>query len=94
MADVPTFEAKNVVVTTKFACAAASPSTRGAISRATSSVGASPRLRRNPYRIRSRTSPGIWMTRWAAEPAMTPNASPSTPNRPASASAPTMIPML
>ena len=48
MAEVPTFEAKNVVVTTKFACAAASPSTRGAISRATSRVGASPRSMRSP----------------------------------------------
>ena len=46
MAELPTFEAKNVVVTRKFACAAASPITRGPMRRPTSRVGPSRRLMR------------------------------------------------
>ena len=46
MALAPTREAKKVVVTAKLTCAAASPITRGPISRATSRVGPSSKSKR------------------------------------------------
>ena len=90
MAASETNDAKKIT-TTKFTCHAASPSTRGPISRATSRTPSEARSSDGRQRIPTARSAGSCTARCPALPATTPSASPCTPKGPVSASAPKMI---